>query len=117
MELQQTSSYQQDKELRQVKIPAGSTTSSYIDLGGTRLMGVEIPAGFIGIKLTIEGSINGTFYQLYGSETGLAKEIKITAAPALIMIENSVNCPFEKIRLVSSATETSERILNLICHP
>lgn len=117
MQVQSKSNYEQNKEHRQVTIAASGTTSTTLDLGGTKVVGIEIPSVFTGTKLAIQGSINGDFYALYGSETGLAKEIKVSAAPSFILVENPFDCPFEKVRFVSNATESAERIINVICAP
>lgn len=111
------SRFQNTREFTEVVIANGGTASTSYELGGTHLIGVLIPASITGTKLTIEGSIDGTnFYQLYGSSSGNAKEIKITAGK-FIEIESNYDNPFNFIRLVSNATEGAERILKIVCNP
>lgn len=111
------SRFQNTREFTEVVIANGATASTSYELGGTHLIGVLIPDSITGNKLTIEGSIDGTnFYQLYGSSSGTAKEIKITAGK-FIEIESNYDNPFNFIRLVSNATEGADRILKIVCNP
>ena len=111
------SNFQNTREFVELTIANGGTTSTAYELGGTHLIGVLIPSVFTGIKLTIEGSIDGTnFYQLYGSTSGTAKEIKV-AVNKFIEIETNYDNPFNFIRLVSASVEAGERKIKIICNP
>jgi hypothetical protein len=111
------SKFQSRREFASITIPISTATSSSYELGGTHLVGILMPSAFTGTKLTIEGSIDGiNFYQLYGSTSGTAKEIKVTANK-FIEIESNYDNPFNFVRLVSSANELAERILQIVCHP
>jgi hypothetical protein len=111
------SNFQNTREFAELTIANGGTTSTAYELGGTHLIGVLIPSAFTGNKLIIEGSIDGiNFYQLYGSTSGTAKEIKV-AVNRFIEIENNYDNPFNFIRLVSASVETGERKIKIICNP
>lgn len=111
------SKFQSTREFIELTIANGSTTSTAYELGGTHLAGVFIPSAFTGIKLTIEGSIDGVnFYSLYGSVSGTVKEIKV-APNRFIEIESNYDNPFNFIRLVSNSAEASERKIQIICNP
>lgn len=111
------SKFQSTREFIELTIPSGGTTSTAYELGGTHLAGLLIPSAFTGIKLFVEGSIDGTnFYQLYGSSSGTAKEIKV-APNKFIEIESNYDNPFNFIRLVSSSAEAGERKIQIICNP
>ena len=111
------SKFQSRREFATITIPISTATSSSYELGGTHLIGIIMPSAFTGTKLTIEGSIDGiNFYQLYGSTSGTAKEIKVTANK-FIEIESNYDNPFNFVRLVSSASESAQRILQIVCHP
>ena len=111
------SNFQNTREFVELTIANGGTTSTAYELGGTHLIGILMPSAFTGIKLTIEGSIDGTnFYQLYGSTSGTAKEIKV-AANKFIEIESNYDNPFNYIRLVSNSVEVGERKIKIICNP
>lgn len=111
------SNFQSTREFIELTIASGGTTSTAYELGGTHIAGILTPSAFTGIKLTIEGSIDGVnFYTLYGSETGLPKEIKV-APNRFIEIENNYDNPFNFIRLVSSSAEAGERKIKIICNP
>ena len=112
-----SSKFQNRREFATITIPISTATSSSYELGGTHLVGVLMPSAFTGTKLTIEGSIDGVnFYQLYGSTSGIAKEIKVTANK-FIEIESNYDNPFNFVRLVSSSNESAQRILQIVCHP
>ena len=111
------SKFQSTREFAELTIPNDSATSTSYELGGTHLIGLIVPSTITGSKFTIEGSIDGTnFYQVYGSETGTAKEIKITAGK-FVEIESNYDNPFNFIRLVSNMTETGERKIKIVCNP
>lgn len=111
------SNFQNTREFVELTIANGETTSTAYELGGTHLVGILMPSAFTGIKLTIEGSIDGVnFYQLYGSTFGTAKEIKV-AVNKFIEIESNYDNPFNFIRLVSNSVETGERKIKIICNP
>lgn len=111
------SNFQSTREFIELTIPSGGTTSTAYELGGTHLAGVLMPSDFTGVKLFVEGSIDGTnFYQLYGSSSGTAKEIKV-APNRFIEIESNYDNPFNFIRLVSNSAEAGERIIKIICNP
>jgi len=111
------SKFQTTREFVELTIANGGTTSTAYELGGSHLAGVLMPSAFTGIKLTIEGSIDGVnFYQLYGSVSGTAKEIKVTPNK-FIEIESNYDNPFNFIRLVSSSVEAGERKIQIICNP
>jgi len=112
-----SSKFQNRREFATITIPISTATSSSYELGGTHLVGILMPSAFTGTKLTIEGSIDGVnFYQLYGSTSGIAKEIKVTANK-FIEIESNYDNPFNFVRLVSSSNESAQRILQIVCHP
>lgn len=111
------SNFQNTREIVELTIANGATISTSYELGGTHLIGILIPSAFTGIKLTIEGSIDGTnFYQLYGSTSGAPKEIKV-AVNKFIEIESNYDNPFNYIRLVSNSVEVGERKIKIICNP
>ena len=111
------SKFQTTREFVELTIANGGTTSTAYELGGSHLAGVLMPSAFTGIKLTIEGSIDGVnFYQLYGSVSGTAKEIKVTPNK-FIEIESNYDNPFNFVRLVSNSAEEGERKIQIICNP
>ena len=111
------SNFQKTREFAELTIASGGTTSTSYELGGTHLIGILIPSAFTSTKLFIEGSLDNTaFYQLYGSSSGTAKEIKV-APNKFIEIESNYDNPFDFIRLVSSSAEAAERKIKIICNP
>lgn len=111
------SRFQNTRELVDLVIANGGTASTSYELGGTHLIGVLYPSAFTGAKVKIQGSIDGTnFYDLHGSDSGTAKEIKATVN-TITVVENNYDNPFNYVRLVSASVETGERILKIICNP
>ena len=111
------SNFQSTREFAELTIANGGTTSTSYELGGTHLIGILIPSAFTGTKLFIEGSLdNTTFYQLWGSSSGAAKEIKVTAN-RFVEVETNYDNPFNFIRLVSNSAEAGERKIKIICNP
>ena len=111
------SNFQNTREFAELTIANGGTTSTAYELGGTHLIGILIPSAFTGTKLVIEGSLDNTnFYQLWGSSSGVAKEIKI-ALNRFIEVETNYDNPFNFIRLVSNSAEAGERKIQIICNP
>lgn len=111
------SRFQNTREFVDLVIPNSGTTSTSYELGGTHLIGVLFPASFTSSKVKIQGSLDGTnFYDVYGSDTGTAKEIKATAN-TLTIIENTYDNPFNYVRLVSNMAEGAERTLKIVCNP
>ena len=111
------SNFQNTREFAELTIANGGTTSTAYELGGTHLIGILIPSAFTGTRLIIEGSLdNATFYQLWGSSSGVAKEIKV-AVNRFIEVETNYDNPFNFIRLVSNSAEAGERKLKIICNP
>ena len=110
------SNFQNTREFAELTIANGGTTSTAYELGGTHLIGILIPSAFTGTKLVIEGSLDNTnFYQLWGSSSGVAKEIKI-ALNRFIEVETNYDNPFNFIRLVSNSAEAGERKIKIICN-
>lgn len=111
------SKFQSTREFAELTIPASSATSNSYELNGTHLIGIIFPATFTGTKLTMQGSIDGTnFYEIYGSDSGTAKEVKVSANK-MVVIENNFDNPFNFIKLVSNSNESAERVLKIICNP
>ena len=111
------SNFQNTREFAELTIANGGTTSTSYELGGTHLIGVLIPSAFTGTKLFVEGSLDGTtFYELYGSSSGTAREIKV-AVNRFIEIESNYDNPFNFIRLVSNSAQVGERKIKIICNP
>ena len=111
------SNFQSTREFAELTIASGGTTSTAYELCGTHLIGILMPSSFTGIKLFVEGSLdNINFYQLYGSSSGAAKEIKVTANK-FIEVETIYDNPFNFIRLVSNSAEAGERKIKIICNP
>ena len=111
------SNFQSAREFTTLTIPNNQTTSSTYELNGTHLVAVLFPNAFTSSKLKIQGSLDGTnFYDVYGSESGTTKEIKVTVN-TITVVENNYDNPFNFIRLVSNSAETAERILKIVCNP
>lgn len=98
-------------------IAASQTTSGAIDLVGTTLCGMFLPASMTGAKITIEHSAteDGTYSKLY-DRFGQEVAITVTAGGA-ITLDPSIFASLRHIRLVSDAAEAAQRDINLVTRP
>jgi hypothetical protein len=98
-------------------IPSSGTTTPAIDLGGTSLVGIQLPAAFTGtsISFTVATTLSGTYQGVIdGSGTALSKTI---AAGKYLMLDPSEFAGIQFLKIVSSATEAAQRDLILITRP
>lgn len=100
-----------------VTIASGATTSGIINLYGTRLVGLILPAAMTGTKITVQGSVDGTnFYTLYTDLGATKTEITFTAN-AFVALQPSATLPTQYVRFVSGASESAARSLIAVSHP
>ncbi len=98
-------------------IPASGTTTAAIDLGGTSLVGIQLPASFTGTGLSFQvaTTLSGTYQGVIdGSGTTLLKTI---AAGKYLMLDPSEFAGIQFLKIVSNATEAAQRDLTLITRP
>jgi hypothetical protein len=96
-------------------IPADDDTSAPIDCGGMALFGILIPTGFEGTGINIEGSLDGeNFYPVCDAD-GVQYSFADVVPEIFMMLVIIVPIARLKwVRLVSNATETSEREIKLL---
>lgn len=98
-------------------ILASSTTSSEIDLGGTYLVGIQLPASFTGTSLTftVATASGGTFQTM---KDGAGNSVSKTVAQGqYIGIDPTLFRGVRFFKVVSGSTETSDRSLTVISAP
>ncbi|MCC7260703.1 MAG: hypothetical protein IT567_06690 [Alphaproteobacteria bacterium] len=99
-----------------VTIASGGTTSSAIDLYGTTLVGIFMPASWTAANLTLKASSdNSTFEDVYDS-AGTQKTLTV-AASRYVMLDPSHYAGIRHLKLVSSATQGADRVITLAVRP
>lgn len=93
-------------------IAISTTTSGAVDLAGTDLIAILLPAAMTGTSIKFQASVDGTnFYDIYDGAGALASIT--TAADHYVQVPASV-APARWLKLVSGSTELAERTIQLI---
>lgn len=92
-----------------VTIADGEQTSNAVDLRGTRLMGIIVPAGLEGTLIGVQASdrLDGTYYDVHGSNTTGNGPLRAIAAASSRYITFDVLAThdgFEPIRFLKLKT-------------
>lgn len=98
-------------------IAVSTTTSGAIDLGGTTLLGVQLPAAFTGTSISFQAatSFGGTYQTVIdGSGSTLSKTV---SQGKYLLLDPSEFAGLQFIKIVSSATEAAQRDLTLVSRP
>lgn len=98
-------------------ISASGTTSAAVDLSGTTLAGIQMPATFTGTSISFQAatSLGGTYQTVIdGSGSTLSKNV---SQGKYLILDPSEFASLQFIKIVSSATEGSQRDLVLVSRP
>ena len=98
-------------------IAASGTTSAAVDIGGTTLLGIQLPAAFTGTAISFQAATSlGGVYQtvIDGSGTTLSKTV---AQGRYLILDPSEFAGFQFLKIVSGSTEAAQRDLVLVCRP
>jgi hypothetical protein len=98
-------------------IASGQTTSAAVDLSGTTLVGLQMPASFTGTSVTFQvaTSAAGT-YQSMTSSTGSA--LTFTVAGGKYVAANPTDfAGVQYFKLISGSSEGADRIIELVTRP
>jgi len=101
---------------REVTILTGETISSEADLGGANIICISTPSGLIGSYLYFYIWDGTEFKQAYSPSLTSDIQMKIKVLPSvaypMVPIDGAA---FQKIKLVSDTTQTSDVTIKLIC--
>lgn len=98
-------------------IPANGTTSQAMDLSGTVLVGIDMPAVFTGTSLAVWTlNIVTGLYAAAKDATGAAITIAVSAGTPIVL-DPSIYAGLRFIQLVSNATENAQRTIGLVTRP
>jgi len=100
-----------------VAFASGTTTSAEADLGGTNIVGLQIPAAFTGstVKFSVATATGGTFQTLTdGAGNDVSKTI---ASSKYVGIDPTLFRGVRFVKLVSGATEPADRTVTIISTP
>lgn len=95
----------------------GNTESDAIDLSGTTLTALEIPASFEGAALTLQAASSeaGTYYEVCNSN---GTPVTITAAASrIITLDPAQMAGLRYIKLVADTAQTGDVSLTLMTRP
>jgi hypothetical protein len=99
-------------------IASGQSLSEAIDLGGTTLVGIQMPGSWDAANLTLQAAANGsTFGNVFDAE---GTELEIAAdASIFIHLDPAVMSPFAHVKLRSGtsgspANQSGDRELTLV---
>lgn len=97
-------------------IENGETVSDAIDLHGTTIAGLTLPAAFTGTTLTFQASYNGVdFVPIHD---GISADFSITIVPdRYIPIDPSLFYGIRWLKIVSGSIEVSDRIIVINPYP
>lgn len=103
------------ESLRSVVISASGTTSTAAAVKpGEALVGIMMPSGWTTADITFTTSYDeGTTFQAWNDADGNAVTVTSPAASKNISLSYVGGLGFDQIKLVSSATQTSERTIYL----
>lgn len=91
-----------------VTIANGQTVSNSVDLGEGALVGIQMPAAFTGVALTLQASHNDSTYVQVTSKDGTAYTITV-AASKYITLPPADLAGLRYVKLVSGAAEGGAR--------
>lgn len=98
-------------------IAISSTTTGAIDLGGTSLVGLQLPASLdaTSLSFTVATAIDGTYQTLIES-SGSALSATVSAGKYLI-VDPADFAGIRYMKIVSNATESAARTIECITRP
>ncbi|MES2984055.1 MAG: hypothetical protein V4735_02580 [Pseudomonadota bacterium] len=99
-------------------IPSGATLSNAIDLSGTQLAGMFIPASFDGTLIYLQAapSLDGTYSRVQADGTDVA--ITVTAGKAVAISNLAVIVGWQFIKLETLAAQaTTDTVITLATRP
>lgn len=98
-------------------IPASGTVSNAIDLQGTFLVGLIIPANFDGTQLKFKGSRDGNTFYTLNNTAGDDLIATVVAGQATSIVPQDFSM-WRYIQLVSVTTQTTtDTIIGLVTRP
>lgn len=97
-----------------VIIASSGTVSTIAELQGQFVVGLQMPAGWDAASLTVQAARQGSdvFYTLY-DEAGTAKTLVVDASRNIILDPADFMLA-SRVKLISSAMQTSERELFIL---
>lgn len=101
--------------IEKVTIPAGSDTSDVLDLKGSSIVAIRAPVGFEGTTITFEAAEDkdGSFMQVTrGNDGNVVTGVVVAGKHVLLVVSDFFGTKYLKI--VSSATESAERVFDFI---
>jgi|WetSurMetagenome_2_1015567.scaffolds.fasta_scaffold828334_2 hypothetical protein len=99
----------------QVTIATGGTTSGAANIGGKRLVGIELPSNFIGTTFSLQTSTDGVTFQTM-QMAGADKSYTSAASKNVNLASDMIYANYIKMVAGSSQT-TNDKIITLVVAP
>ena len=98
-------------------IASSQTTSDAVDLAGTTLVGIQLPASLTGTALSFEAATTsgGTYQQVIGGGGNVLS--KTVSGGKFLSLDPAEFAGVQFLKIVSDASEGAERTLELITRP
>lgn len=96
-----------------ITIATSTTVSAAVDLTGTSLVAILLPAAMTGVAVSFQASVNGTDFFIVKDGSGATVSIT-TAAAQYIPVPASITNSIRYIKLVSGSAEAANRTIQLI---
>ena len=104
-----------------VTIANGETVSQAVDISGTTLCGIIVPANLEGVSLTLQssGSFAGTYVDVYDRAGNQISKVTVAGSGSARFISLDPNnfIGLQYIKLESASTQTGDAIFTLVTKP
>jgi hypothetical protein len=100
-----------------ITVATNATTSAEVDLGGTEIVGIQMPAAFTGTAITfLVSTVSGGTYQPLVDGTGSSVS-KTVAASKYVGIDPTLFHGIRFVKIVSGSSEGADRVFTIISRP
>lgn len=97
-----------------VKIASGQTASGAIDVSGSKITGLAVPAGFTGTAIRLEGRLEERDGDWFPIHDGAGAQITYTvAAGRIVLFDPSLIQGLRYARLVAGTAQGADAILTV----
>ena len=100
-----------------ITVASSATTSAEVDLGGTEIVGLQMPAAFTGttLKFLVSTATGGTYQTL--TDGAGADVSKTVAQGKYVGIDPTLFRGIRFVKLVSGSSEGADRVINVFSVP
>lgn len=100
-----------------ITVASNATTSAEVDLGGTEIVGLQLPAAFTGTAISfLVSTVSGGTYQAMKDGAGNSVS-KTVAQGQYIAIDPTLFRGVRFVKLVSGSSEAADRVITIFSIP